>query len=328
MAERGRGPDRFRRPDAEEQDQARHRADRGDDVDELGPDVVGHQVLRDREAQTRDEDRRPDLHHYLADSERPDQPERHEQGEQRQDAADHSGERHQVVAVHLGHRDDRRAERAVRDRRRVGDQREPRRGERREAEADQDRRRHGDRRAEPGRSLEERAVGERDQEQLQAPVLRDVGDRVFLDLAGAALVGKLVQEDDVEDDPADRQQTGEAAEHRRLACHLDRHSVGKDGHHQRREQAEPGRDVRFQVQEAEADQHDDHRQRCQQRRDDHVAERVVALLPDHAVLLSLTLVPAPGAASGITVSVRMPCAPRISTPSMSAVADGPVISTA
>ena len=37
---------------------------------------------------------------------------------------------------------------------------------------------------------------------------------------------------------------------------------------------------------------------------------------------------APQAASGITVSDRMPCAPRISTPSMSAVAEGPVISTA
>ena len=48
--------------------------------------------------------------------------------------------------------------------------------------------------------------GERDQQQLQPPVLRDVGDRVFLDLARAALVGELVQEDDVEHDPADRQQ--------------------------------------------------------------------------------------------------------------------------
>lgn len=46
----------------------------------------------------------------------------------------------------------------------------------------------------------------------------------------------------------------------------------------------------------------------------------VHLLPDHDVLLL--------AGEGMTVSERTPCAPRTSTPSMSAVAEGPVISTA
>ena len=240
-----------------------------------------------------------------------------------------AGERHQVVAVHLGHRDDRRAERAVGDRRRVGDQRQPRRGERREAEADQDRRRHRDRRAEPGRALEERAVGERDQQQLQAPVLRDVGDRVLLDLAGAALVGELVQEDDVEHDPADRQQTGEAAEHRRLACHA-RPACRRQGWRpaSAASRPSPAATCAFRCRKPRPTSMTTTGSAASSGRDDHVAERVVGLLPDHAVLSSLTLVPAPGAASGMTVSVRMPCAPAISTPSMSAVADGPVISTA
>ena len=52
---------------------------------------------------------------------------------------------------------DRRAERAVGDRRGVGDQREAGGRERREAEPDQDRAGDGDRRAEAGRALEERA---------------------------------------------------------------------------------------------------------------------------------------------------------------------------
>ena len=184
---------------------------------------------------------------------------------------DHAGERHEVVAVDLGHGDDRRAERTVGDRGGVGDEGQARRGERREAEADEDRRGHRHRRAEAGRALEEGAVGEGDQQQLQPPVLRDVGDRVFLDLAGAALVGELMQEDDVEDDPADRQEPGEAAEHRRLARHLGRHPVGEDRDDQRRQQAEARCDVGLHVQEAEADEHDDHRQRGQGRRHHHAS---------------------------------------------------------
>ena len=90
-----------------------------------------------------------------------------------------------------------------------------------------------------------------------------------------------------------------------------------------------GREVRLQVQEAEADQHHHHRDCCEVGRDDHAPERVVDLLPDHGVLPSLKLSVVEGSAgTGMTVSVRMPCAPRTSTPSMSAVAEGPVISTA
>ena len=136
------------------------------------------------------QDGRPDLHHRLAPGEGPDQPERHQQREERQLAADHGRDLHQVVAVHLGQRDDRRAERAEGHRRGVGDQRKARGGERREAEADQDRRRHGHRRAEAGRALEEGAEGERDQQQLQAPVLGDAGERILQHLEAAVLLGR------------------------------------------------------------------------------------------------------------------------------------------
>ena len=84
-------------------------------------------------------------------------------------------------------------------------------GERREAEADQDRRGHRHRRAEARGAFEERAEAEGDQQQLQAAVVGDVGDVSCSTSNEPVLLGQLVQEDDVEDDPADRQQPEEAA---------------------------------------------------------------------------------------------------------------------
>ena len=76
------------------------------------------------------------------------------------------------MPVTLRQSGDRRAERAVGDRRGVGDQREAGGGERREAESDQDRAGHGDRCAEAGGALEECAEREGDQQELQPAVLR------------------------------------------------------------------------------------------------------------------------------------------------------------
>ena len=76
----------------------------------------------------------------------------------------------QIEAGHALQRDDRRAERAERDRRGVGDERETRRGQRREAEADENGAGDRDRRAETGRALEERAERERDEQQLQPAI--------------------------------------------------------------------------------------------------------------------------------------------------------------
>ena len=67
-------------------------------------------------------------------------------------------------------RQDRHAQPAVADRRRVGDQAQDRGQERREAEADQDRPADGDRRAGPGRPFQERAEAEADQDRLDAGV--------------------------------------------------------------------------------------------------------------------------------------------------------------
>ena len=159
-----------------------------------------------------DQDRRPDLQHPPEAGERPDQPERHEHREERQLAADH---RTQLVDVEPGHRcehDHRRAQRTERDRRGVRDQRQPRGGERLEAEPHQDRRRDGDRRAEARGAFEERAEAERDQQQLQAAIRRDAGDALLQHVEQPDVVGQVIHEDDVEHDPADRQQPEQRAE--------------------------------------------------------------------------------------------------------------------
>ena len=109
-------------------------------------------------------------------------------------------------------RDDRRAERAERDRRGVGQQRQARGVERREAEADHQRRRNGHRRAEAGRAFDERAEAERDQQRLHAPVGRQRGDRRFHYLELARLDRQRIQEDRRQHDPADRKQAEARAE--------------------------------------------------------------------------------------------------------------------
>ena len=117
--------------------------------------------------------------------------------------------------VTLARPGDRRAERAVGNRRGVGDQRKAGGRERREAEPDQDRAGDGDRRAEARCAFEEGAEGKRDQQKLQAAIRGDAADRGLQRLERALLDRQPVQKDDVENDPADREEAGDRAEHGR-----------------------------------------------------------------------------------------------------------------
>jgi hypothetical protein len=85
-------------------------------------------------------------------------------------AADHRAENVGIEAGDRGEALDRRAERAIRDRRSVGDQRQAGGRQRREAEADQNRTGDGYGRAEAGGAFEKRTECKRDQQQLQPPV--------------------------------------------------------------------------------------------------------------------------------------------------------------
>ena len=136
-------------------------------------------ILRYGEGDPADQDRRPDLEHSAPAGEGPDQPERHDQREERQLAPDHRAEQIGIEPGHRGEAGDRRAERAVGDGRGIGDQRQAGRRQRREAQPDQDRAGHRDRRAEARCTLEERAEGKGDQQQLQPAVGGDAADRLL-----------------------------------------------------------------------------------------------------------------------------------------------------
>ena len=63
-----------------------------------------------------------------------------------------------------------------------------------------------DRRAETGRALDERAERERDQQRLDAAIGGEPRDRRLDDLELTRRDGQVVQEDRVDDDPADREE--------------------------------------------------------------------------------------------------------------------------
>ena len=165
---------------------------------------VGDEELRRRERNAGHGQGRPDLSRFLEAAISPDQPEGDDEGEERQLPADHGAELANVEPGDAGQGDDGRAQRPEGHRRGVGDEREPGGGERGEPEPYEDGRGHGHRRPEAGRALEEGPEGEGDQQQLQPAIFGDPGDRVLQDPEAAVLLGQLVEEDDVEDDPADR----------------------------------------------------------------------------------------------------------------------------
>jgi hypothetical protein len=90
------------------------------------------------------------------------------------------------------------------------------------------RRGHGDWRAESGGAFDERAEGERDQERLQAAVLRESADRVFDDFKLAALDRDTVKEDRRVDNPANGEQSGGGAVKCRRDREADRHPIKEE----------------------------------------------------------------------------------------------------
>jgi hypothetical protein len=116
----------------------------------------------------------------------------------------------EIEAGDGGERNDRGAETAIGYRRRIGDERKARCFERAEAEPDQHGCGDGNRRAEAGSAFEEGAETKGDEEKLQAAVVADPADRTLQHLELARVLGKLVEKNDVEDDPADGQQPNPA----------------------------------------------------------------------------------------------------------------------
>jgi hypothetical protein len=86
-------------------------------------------------------------------------------------------------------------------------------GERREAEPDQDGAGYRNRCAEARSALKKRAERKRNEKKLQPTVVGDATDRVLQSLEHAFFHRQAIKEDDVKDDPNDREKAGYRAEH-------------------------------------------------------------------------------------------------------------------
>src|SRR5580765_1182567 len=77
--------------------------------------------------------------------------------------------------------------------------------------------------------FEERTKGERYEQQLQSAVLGDAADGGLESLEYAPFHGQPVKENDIQDDPADREKAGDCAERGCAQRHVSWHSEDDDG---------------------------------------------------------------------------------------------------
>mgnify|MGYP000362506239 CR=1 FL=1 len=244
---------------------------------------VARKKLHGAETSPGDEAGRPDREHAPPAGLGGHEPERHQQGEERQLAADHRAEIKEIEAGERGEGDQRRAERPERNRGGVADQREFRGFERTETEPDHERAGDRDRRAEAGGALDEGAERKRDQQRLNAPVARDTGDLFLKDGELAGFNGELVDEDRVEDQPADGQQAEGGAIAGGREGERGGHTVGEDRGREREEECRDRGEMRADVPEGEQPEQRDHRNGRQEGGQGEAAERGVVLGPSHGV---------------------------------------------
>ena len=161
----------------------------------------------------------------------------------------------------------------------IGDQRQAGCGERREAKPDQNRAGDRDRGAEAGRPLEKGAERKCDQQQLQPAIGGDAADGALQQLELPGLDRDAVEENDVEHDPADREEADHHAEQRCPDRHADGHGVDNNGDDVGDDQRDQRRDVRLHFSAGDQHQQRDHRNGSGDRRQRRVAERIIDLIP-------------------------------------------------
>jgi hypothetical protein len=243
--------------------------------------IVADHELHHAERTAGDEAGGPDLEHAPPACLGGDQPERHEQREDRQLAADHRAE---IVQVEPGERREggqRDAERAEGNGGGVADEGELGGLEGLEAQADHEGAGDGDGRAEAGGALDERAEAEGDQQRLDAAIAGHAGDLFLQDGELAGLDRELVDEDRVEDEPADGQEAERGAVAGGGEGERGRHAVGEDRDGEGDAEGDEGRDVRAHVPESQQAEQDDDRDGGDQGRPAEVTERGVVLGPGH-----------------------------------------------
>ena len=210
-----------------------------------------------------------------------DQPEGHDDREEGQLAADHRAELLDRETGHRGQGDDRGAEGPECDRGSVADEREAGGRERLESEADEHRRADRHRSPEAGGSFDEGAEGEADQQDLDSPVGREIGDGVLHHLELPGPDRDVVDEDGVEDDPPDGEEPEHCPVERGGHRHRPGHVVHRDGDQERRGESEQRRDMGLHVKEGQRPEEDDDRKRSDDCRDEEVPQRRVILSPRH-----------------------------------------------
>src|SRR5262249_58885682 len=93
--------------------------------------------------------------------------------------------------------------------------------------------------------LKEGAEQKRDQQHLKATVFRAPADRGLQGLERAFLHRQPVEEDDIENDPANREKARDRAEHGRTQRHIGGHRENDNGDENRDKERDNRRDVSF-----------------------------------------------------------------------------------
>ena len=240
---------------------------------------VRYEQLRNRERNSCDRDRRPYFDHPVPAGKCAHQPERHQNTKRGQNSSRHRAQRNLAETSDLGESDDRGAQCAEGYWRCVCDQRQAGSLQRSESEPDQQSRSHRHGRAEAGRALKECSKAEGDEEQLQATILRDAGQAVLQDVELSGFNRELVHKNNVQHDPADREEAVTGAVNRRRSGKTGWHMKDKDGGEQGRRQSGQRRVVRLYMSERETAEQHDNRQRGQDRGKPPVSGWVVTLCP-------------------------------------------------
>ena len=148
-----------------------------------------------------------------------------------------------------------------------------------EAELHQNRGGDGDRRSEPGCAFKKRAEGKGDENNLDTRIGRERGQAAAQHAEQSFLHRELIEKDQVENDPADGEQSVSRSEKRRGGSGLGRHLVNKQGNSQRDGESGQRREMNTNPKNGNgAEQHDD-RQRRDNSGKKRIPQRIVILQP-------------------------------------------------
>ena len=230
-------------PPAEKPGECHEARDPSHHIDERRPHVIRHGKLHHGEGSAADDDRWPDGQEPPPTGHRGHHPGRHDEREEGELTAGHLGDGKLVEAGHLGQRDDRRAEGAEGDRRRIGDEGEAGGLEGGKPGAGEERRRDGDGGSKAGGPFEKGPERKGDQQGLHAVVGGEPGDRPLHDLQGPGFERELIEKHRRHDDPADRKEAESGSVEGGGQGRIGRHAIDSHGDCQGGGQARPRRRV-------------------------------------------------------------------------------------